>query len=47
MRVGPNGGEATMLVTKAGGAPLRFTNGVDIDQVIGDVYFTNSSKTYT
>jgi sugar lactone lactonase YvrE len=47
MRAGPNGGEATMLVTEAGGAPLRFTNGVDIDQVTGDVYFTNSSKTYT
>ena len=47
MRVGPNGGEATVLATEAGGAPLRFTNGVDIDQVTGDVYFTDSSKTYT
>ncbi|RCV30176.1 hypothetical protein SEVIR_6G071900v4 [Setaria viridis] len=47
MRVGPNGGEATVLATEAGGAPLRFTNGVDVDQVTGDVYFTDSSTTYT
>ncbi|PUZ37813.1 hypothetical protein GQ55_9G149400 [Panicum hallii var. hallii] len=47
MRVGPNGGEATVLATEAGGAPLRFTNGVDVDQVTGDVYFTDSSATYT
>ncbi|PUZ59779.1 hypothetical protein GQ55_4G070000 [Panicum hallii var. hallii] len=46
-RVGPNGGEATVLATEAGGAPLRFTNGVDIDQVTGDVYFTDCSTTYT
>uniref|UniRef100_K3XPH7 Strictosidine synthase conserved region domain-containing protein n=1 Tax=Setaria italica TaxID=4555 RepID=K3XPH7_SETIT len=45
MRVGPNGGEATVLATEAGGAPLRFTNGVDIDQVTGDVYFTDSNST--
>ncbi|PAN05121.1 hypothetical protein PAHAL_1G116300 [Panicum hallii] len=47
MRVGPDGGEARVLATEAGGAPLRFTNGVDIDQVTGDVYFTDSSTTYT
>ncbi|KAF8669897.1 hypothetical protein HU200_051077 [Digitaria exilis] len=47
MRVGPNGGEATVLATEASGAPLRFTNGVDVDQVTGDVYFTDSSMTYT
>jgi sugar lactone lactonase YvrE len=47
MRVGPNGGEATVLATEADGAPLRFTNGVDVDQVTGDVYFTDSSATYT
>ncbi|XP_066373708.1 protein STRICTOSIDINE SYNTHASE-LIKE 10-like [Miscanthus floridulus] len=46
MRVGPDGGEATVLATEAGGEPFRFTNGVDIDQVTGDVYFTDSSKTY-
>ncbi|OEL20835.1 Protein STRICTOSIDINE SYNTHASE-LIKE 10 [Dichanthelium oligosanthes] len=46
MRVGPNGGEATVLSTEADGEPFRFTNGVDVDQVTGDVYFTDSSKTY-
>ncbi|KAK3126780.1 hypothetical protein QOZ80_7AG0562370 [Eleusine coracana subsp. coracana] len=47
MRVGPNGGEATVLATMAAGVPLSFTNGVDVDQVTGDVYFTSSSTTYT
>ncbi|CAL5054209.1 unnamed protein product [Urochloa decumbens] len=47
MRVGPKGGEATVLVTEAGGVALRFTNGVDVDQVTSDVYFTDSSTTYT
>ncbi|CAL5004191.1 unnamed protein product [Urochloa decumbens] len=47
MRVGPKGGEATVLATEAGGVPLRFTNGVDVDQITGDVYFTDSSTTYT
>ncbi|KAJ1259794.1 hypothetical protein BS78_10G183400 [Paspalum vaginatum] len=46
MRVGPGGGEATVLATEAAGEPLRFTNGVDVDQATGDVYFTDSSKTY-
>ncbi|GJN23938.1 hypothetical protein PR202_gb11634 [Eleusine coracana subsp. coracana] len=47
MRVGPNGGEATVLATQAAGVPLSFTNGVDVDQVTGDVYFTSSSTTYS
>ncbi|KAL6888347.1 hypothetical protein ACP4OV_009373 [Aristida adscensionis] len=46
MRVGPGGGEATVLATEAGGVPLRFTNGVDVDQVTGDVFFTDSSMNY-
>ncbi|CAO2203145.1 unnamed protein product [Urochloa humidicola] len=46
MRVGPGGGEATVLVTKADGVPLRFTNGVDVDQVTGEVFFTDSSMNY-
>ncbi|XP_051221931.1 protein STRICTOSIDINE SYNTHASE-LIKE 10-like [Lolium perenne] len=46
MRVAPGGGEATVLVTEVDGAPLRFTNGVDVDQVTGEVYFTDSSMTY-
>ncbi|XBJ01429.1 hypothetical protein VPH35_021082 [Triticum aestivum] len=45
-RVAPGGGEATVLVTEADGAPLRFTNGVDVDQVTGEVYFTDSSMKY-
>ncbi|KAL6657602.1 hypothetical protein ACP70R_005382 [Stipagrostis hirtigluma subsp. patula] len=46
MRVGPGGGEATVLATEADGVPLRFTNGVDVDQVTGDVFFTDSSMNY-
>jgi hypothetical protein len=41
MRVSPDGGEATEA---AGGVPLSFTNGVDIDQVTGDVYFTYQAE---
>ena len=36
-----------MLATEACGAPLRFTNGVEVDQITGDLYFTDSSTTYT
>jgi len=46
MRVGPGGGEATVLAAEADGVPLRFTNGVDVDQVTGDVFFTDSSINY-
>jgi sugar lactone lactonase YvrE len=46
MRVGPRGGEATVLAAEADGVPLRFTNGVDVDQVTGDVFFTDSSMNY-
>ncbi|GJM87125.1 hypothetical protein PR202_ga03049 [Eleusine coracana subsp. coracana] len=47
MRVGPGGGQATVLVNKADdGAPLRFTNGVDVHQVTGEVFFTDSSMNY-
>ncbi|KAL6633380.1 hypothetical protein ACP70R_026051 [Stipagrostis hirtigluma subsp. patula] len=46
MRVGPGGGEATVLATQANGVPLRFTNGVDVDQVTGEVFFTDSSMNY-
>jgi sugar lactone lactonase YvrE len=46
MRVGPGGGEATVLATKADGVPLRFTNGVDVEQVTGEVFFTDSSMNY-
>jgi sugar lactone lactonase YvrE len=46
MRVGPGGGEATVLVNEYDGEPLRFTNGVDVDQITGQVYFTDSSMNY-
>ncbi|KAF7805770.1 protein STRICTOSIDINE SYNTHASE-LIKE 3-like [Senna tora] len=45
MKVGPEGGLATSLVTEAEGVPLRFTNDVDIDEE-GNVYFTDSSTKY-
>ncbi|CAM0884608.1 unnamed protein product [Alopecurus aequalis] len=46
MRVGPEGGEAEVLATGAGGVPFNFVNGIDVDQTTGDVYFTDSSVTY-
>ncbi|KQK21164.1 hypothetical protein BRADI_1g59053v3 [Brachypodium distachyon] len=46
MRVGPGGGEVAVLVNEVDGAPLRFTNGVDVDQITGKVYFTDSSMNY-
>ncbi|GJN17010.1 hypothetical protein PR202_gb04048 [Eleusine coracana subsp. coracana] len=50
MRVGPGGGEAQVLATRAGGGgggpSFRFVNGLDVDQATGDVYFTDSSTTY-
>lgn len=44
--VGPNGGLATKLTSEAEGVPFKFTNGVDIDETTGDVYFTDSSSVY-
>ncbi|KAG2662078.1 hypothetical protein PVAP13_1KG526600 [Panicum virgatum] len=46
MRVGPGGGKATVLANEIDGVPLRFTNGVDVDQVTGEVFFTDSSMNY-
>lgn len=45
LKVGPEGGLATPLVTEAEGVPLRFTNDLDIDDD-GTVYFTDSSINY-
>lgn len=45
MKVGPEGGLATSLVTEADGVPLRFTNDLDIDDA-GNIYFTDSSSKY-
>lgn len=45
LKVGPEGGLATSLVTEVEGVPLRFTNDVDVDDE-GNVYFTESSSLY-
>ncbi|KAK3130906.1 hypothetical protein QOZ80_6BG0499510 [Eleusine coracana subsp. coracana] len=47
MRVGKDGGEATVLASGVNGVPFKFTNGLDVDQVTGDVYFTDSSSRYS
>jgi sugar lactone lactonase YvrE len=47
LRVGPAGGEAKVLAAKAEGGAFTFVNGVDVDQSTGDVYFTDSSTSYT
>ncbi|KAF2308220.1 hypothetical protein GH714_037076 [Hevea brasiliensis] len=46
LMVGPEGGLATTIATLADGIPFRFTNGLDIDQSSGTVYFTDSSSVY-
>lgn len=43
--VGPDGGEAKLVVGEAEGVPLRFTNDVEISSD-GVVYFTDSSVNY-
>ena len=45
LKVGPEGGLATPLVTEVEGAPLMFTNDLDVDDE-GVVYFTDSSSVY-
>ncbi|KAK6926493.1 Strictosidine synthase, conserved region [Dillenia turbinata] len=45
LKVGPEGGLATLLTTEAEGVPLGFTNDLDIDDE-GNVYFTDSSTEY-
>ncbi|PKA67289.1 Strictosidine synthase 1 [Apostasia shenzhenica] len=41
--VGPEGGAAQQLAMEANGVPFSFTNGVDVDEQTGIVYFTDSS----
>lgn len=45
MRVGPEGGQASVLADAVDGVPLRFTNDLDIAPD-GSVYFTDSSSKY-
>ncbi|KAF9615463.1 hypothetical protein IFM89_023721 [Coptis chinensis] len=47
MRVGQNGGQATLLASTAGGVPFHFTNNIDIHPETGVVYFTDSSTIFT
>ncbi|PSS01746.1 Protein STRICTOSIDINE SYNTHASE-LIKE 2 like [Actinidia chinensis var. chinensis] len=44
--VGPEGGLATKVADQAQGTPFAFTNGLDIDQRNGIVYFSDSSSRY-
>ncbi|PKI50863.1 hypothetical protein CRG98_028770 [Punica granatum] len=46
--VGPDGGSATKVDVAAGvdPGPLRFANGLDIDQRSGTIYFSDSSTKY-
>ncbi|XP_074306755.1 protein STRICTOSIDINE SYNTHASE-LIKE 10-like [Silene latifolia] len=44
--VGQDGGLARQVVTEVDGIPLGFTNGLNIDQHSGVVYFTSSSTRY-
>ncbi|KAK4771628.1 hypothetical protein SAY87_032160 [Trapa incisa] len=45
--VGPHGGSvATKVVDQADGVRLGFTNALDIDQLTGAIYFTDSSSKY-
>ncbi|KAE9463336.1 hypothetical protein C3L33_04763, partial [Rhododendron williamsianum] len=45
MKVGPQGGLATLLTNEAEGVPLRFTNDLDVDDE-GNIYFTDSSTKF-
>ncbi|XP_020570962.1 protein STRICTOSIDINE SYNTHASE-LIKE 3-like [Phalaenopsis equestris] len=45
LKVGPQGGLASLLTSEAEGIPFKFTNDLDIDEE-GNVYFTVSSNTY-
>ncbi|XP_058202678.1 protein STRICTOSIDINE SYNTHASE-LIKE 12-like [Rhododendron vialii] len=44
--VGPQGGLALQLATSAEGVPFKFTDGVDVDQQSGLVFFTHASETF-
>ena len=44
--VGPNGGLATKVASEAQGTPFGFTNGVEVHQTTGAVYFSDSSTRF-
>ena len=45
--VGPQGGVATHLATSAEGIPFKALNGLDVDQLTADVYFTEGSTRFS
>ncbi|KAL2895882.1 Protein STRICTOSIDINE SYNTHASE-LIKE 10 [Bienertia sinuspersici] len=46
LRVGPQGGLASKVVTEAEGQTLYFTNDMDIDEENDIIYFTDTSSTF-
>ncbi|KAI4364288.1 hypothetical protein MLD38_020399 [Melastoma candidum] len=44
--VGPAGGQATQLVTSAGGQPVYYCNAVAVDPINGTVYFLDTSQRF-
>ncbi|KAM7479766.1 hypothetical protein LguiA_027979 [Lonicera macranthoides] len=44
--VGPKGGMAKQLLSSAAGLPLKWLDGIDVDQTTGNVYFTDVSTVY-
>ncbi|KAK1278076.1 hypothetical protein QJS04_geneDACA017142 [Acorus gramineus] len=46
LRIDREGGLATIIANEAEGVPFHFTNGLDVDQENGMVYFTDSSTTF-
>ncbi|KAM7481664.1 hypothetical protein LguiB_006247 [Lonicera macranthoides] len=44
--VGPKGGQAKQLLSSAAGLPLKWLDGMDVDQTTGNVYFTDVSTVY-
>ncbi|CAN0902338.1 Protein STRICTOSIDINE SYNTHASE-LIKE 12 [Linum grandiflorum] len=46
LTVGPEGRLATLLANSAEGVPFTATNGVDIDPITGNIYFTDSSTKF-
>ena len=46
LTVGHEGGAAAQVAVAADGEPFHFTNGLDVDQENGMVYFTDSSARF-
>ncbi|KAM7276271.1 hypothetical protein ACFE04_018137 [Oxalis oulophora] len=46
LKVGPQGGIATVIANESNGIPFKFTNGLDIDPHSRILYFTDSSSKF-